>query len=576
MAGSFVGLALICLVFFKITEKPSAPPPEASPSPSAASAKKISALIVPHHDLVKDQRATLFDEAAALIPAPRTVILLSPNHYESGRADIQTSNQTWDLSTGQISPDLPVLDALVAQNVAAKEPGSFTNEHGIKLILPDIKSHFPEAQIVPIIFKMDTPAAKLTALEEALEKNCADCLAIASVDFSHYQPATLANLHDGLTERALANLDTDALLAKAEVDSPPALAFLTLWAKSHGTEKFVLKDHTNSGVIANNPDIETTTHLFGWYEAGERTRPAQSVSFLFGGDMMFGRMIAHTFLAGGLEKSLDQLGNRVFWGTDAGIVNLEGPVSPTRVPDDIRPNNLVFNFPPQTTRALTYLKVNAASQANNHSANAGAQGLANTREVLKAADIQPIGGPGDADIDQVGVFKGEGMTLYVIGVHTLASVPDLKPLITRLKAEPSSRVIVFPHWGVEYVYKHTGGQESQAHAWIDAGADLVIGAHPHVIEDSELYKGRPIIYSMGNLLFDQTFSKETQQGLLIGGEFTPDGLRLFALPQQSTGLKPALLRGSEKEKILSKLYAPFTEQEQKTPYGTILFFPKPN
>lgn len=571
--GSLVGVGSAFLLLQ--VKKMNAPAVTNKDSQSAAAArqKKISGLIVPHHDLVKDQREAFFKEAGAFLTQPPTVILISPNHYENGQGDIQTTDQVWKVSAGEIVPNQELIKSLTENGIVSLEPESFTNEHGIKLILNDIKNNFPQASILPLVFKTKTSTEKIKTLQDILKQQCDQCLMIASVDFSHYQPALLADLHDKTTLRALQELDQEALLSQAEVDSPPALALLAQWANSHSTETFVLKNHTNSGQIANDPDIQTTTHFFGWYESGKKVTPNNSVSFIIGGDMMFGRMIAHTFLPKGLEKSLDQIGDRTFWGTDAGIINLEGPISPVSVPDDIRPNNLVFNFPPETIRALQYLKANAASLANNHSANAGNKGLENTRKVLKQAGFQPIGGPADKDITEIATFKGSGLTLHVIGVHTLASQPDLKPLIQSLKADPNSRVLVFPHWGNEYVYKHTSSQAAQAHSWIDAGADLVIGAHPHVIEDSELYQGKPILYSLGNFLFDQTFSLETQQGLLVAGEFTDQGLGLFALPLQAKNLKPALISGTTKRQILEKLYAPFAAQKKDTPLGTYLFFP---
>jgi AmmeMemoRadiSam system protein B len=536
-----------------------------------ATSSSISAVIVPHHDVVKEQRAVLFQQIKALVNPP-TIILVSPNHYEVGHANIQTTAQTWRVTAGEIKPNTAVITRLIGQ-VAGDEPGSFANEHGIKLILGNLKETFPGATIVPLILKRGTSMAKVMALHDALKVHCAGCLMVSSVDFSHYQPALLADLHDDLTLRALQGLDAETLMAKAEVDSPAALALATKWAASHQTPKFHLAGHTNSGVLAGSPDIETTSHVFGWYETGEPIEPEKSVSFTIGGDMMFGRYIAHKFLPK-LTTSVELLGERLFWGTDAGIVNLEGPISDQPVPDDIRPNNLIFNFPPQAIPALKFMKVNAASQANNHSANAGSKGLETTRALLAQAGIQPCGGPDDGGISRVAKFVGQGLTLYVIGVHTLSSEPDLGPLIREIKQDATSRVIIFPHWGSEYVLNdHTGRQAAEARAWIDAGADLVIGAHPHVIEDMEVYRGKPIIYSVGNLLFDQAFSQATQQGLIISGKFTTSGLTLFALPIQSRDYRPVVMRGQPKQTIISKLYQPVQTFLHQSISGAKLFFP---
>lgn len=538
---------------------------------SSSEPSTISGIVVPHHDLVKDRREALFATLKPRLKRVKTVILVSPNHYSTGRYDIETTDTEWKVDGGTIQPNQEVITALLAAN-AHKEPDAFANEHGIKLLLGDIKNTFPEANIVPVIFKMNTREKDIEQLHGALLENCHDCLMVASVDFSHYQPALLAELHDSVSIRLLQNRDASGLLTKSEVDSPPALALLTKWAESHGTKKFVLHDHTNSGILAKNNDIETTTHVFGWYESGASVEPEKSVSFIMGGDMMFGRMIAHTFLKGGLEKSLDQLGERIFWGTDASIVNLEGPVSDIPVPDDTRPNNLLFNFPPESMKALQFLRVQSVSLANNHSYNKGEKGLTTTRTLLEKGGIQWLGGPHDADTAHNVTFNGEGINIVMIGVHALASQPDITPEIRQIKADSSNRVIIFPHWGAEYIYSPTSTQKQLAHQWIDAGADVVIGAHPHVIESSEVYKGHPVIYSMGNLLFDQTFSTETQQGLLVAGDFTEKSLRLFALPVQTKQYKPSLMRGENKKAILEKLYQPFAGQIKTGEAGTIVEF----
>ena len=532
---------------------------------------KISTLIIPHHDIVKDIRQQFLQKIAPSVTSPSTIILLSPNHYDLGLGDIQTTDQTWQLGDKTISPDEIVLSSL--SGLASNEPGSFANEHGVRNVLADIWQVFPNARIVPIILKRTSTKDEITSLNEQLKQTCSSCLLIASVDFSHYQTALLADLHDQTTERLLDSLNVDELLHDAEVDSPPALALAANWASAQQTERFVLDKHTNSGVVSKLPNQETTSHFFGYYATGEKTVPLNSVNFIIGGDMMFGRMIAHTFLKDGLWHSVDQLGERLFWGTDASIVNLEGPVSDSPVKDNIEPNNLIFNFPPQTIQALQFLHVNAAGQGNNHSGNAGNSGLETTRKLLLNANFQTFGGPSGFDPTHVATFNGSGLTLDVLGVNLLPSQPDLTKEIAKLKTNPTHRIMVFYHGGNEYQSNHSSAQERMAHAWIDAGADIVIGAHPHVIQDSEIYKGKPIFYSLGNLLFDQTFSKETQQGLLVAGSFSDTGISVFAQPVQSKNNKPAPILGSTKSQLLEAIYRPFTQYLRDTPSGSIIEIP---
>ncbi|MFY9589027.1 MAG: CapA family protein, partial [Actinomycetota bacterium] len=92
-------------------------------------------------------------------------------------------------------------------------------------------------------------------------------------------------------------------------------------------------------------------------------------------------------------------------------------------------------------------------------------------------------------------------------------------------------VIVYPHWGQEYVAKPNADQIRVAHALIDAGADMLIATHPHWVQGAEVYKGHLIAYSLGNFVFDQTWSTETQEGAalqltfwgprLVGASFVP-------------------------------------------------------
>jgi AmmeMemoRadiSam system protein B len=263
----------------------------------------IAAVVLPHHDIVRDQRHVLLEHVRQRIGIPRTIILVSPNHYESGYAAIQTTSQIWETSRGIIPPNLPVIQALEKASVR-EEPGSFINEHGIRNLVGDIAELFPGSMLVPIILKSSAKTEDIKALEGQLVASCDDCVLFASVDFSHYQPASLANLHDIVSIRALSELDSNAL-EKAEVDSGSALELTANWARLHGATHFNLQNHTNSGVLLHSPDIETTSHVFGWYEPGAINKVEPTATFL---------------VSGATEpikfELLKLLGGRTFWGAD--------------------------------------------------------------------------------------------------------------------------------------------------------------------------------------------------------------------------------------------------------------------
>ena len=252
--------------------------------------------------------------------------------------------------------------------------------------------------------------------------------------------------------------------------------------------------------------------------------PQLRVSFMIGGDMMFARGI-HAKFEKNLFESVTELGT-VFRDVDVAIINLEGAISATPIRPDPGPH-FKFVFPPKTVDVLSWLGIDAVSLDNNHAHN-GSPIV--TKELLAQKNIQVL----------PATFQGEGLKLTVIGVYAIDHAPDIKNQISKIKEDPDQRIIIFPHWGTEYEPQHNAQQKQLAHEWIDVGADLVIGAHPHVIQDGEIYKGKPILYSLGNLLFDQDWSQATQEGMLVKGEFTEHDIELFIMPVISKNFKPML------------------------------------
>ena len=183
---------------------------------------------------------------------------------------------------------------------------------------------------MPIIFKSDASKAKIDLISNTLNYSCnGKCLLIASVDFSHYQPGALAEIHDNLSIRALNNLDKE-LINKVEVDSPESLSMAMYWAQLNNSNQFQLENNTNSGKLADSRDAESTSYVFGWYQKGDPSTTLRSAqddveygfTFTIGGDMMFDRLIDYRFSGNDLYKSLENLGERFFWGTDLSIVNI--------------------------------------------------------------------------------------------------------------------------------------------------------------------------------------------------------------------------------------------------------------
>jgi poly-gamma-glutamate synthesis protein (capsule biosynthesis protein) len=281
--------------------------------------------------------------------------------------------------------------------------------------------------------------------------------------------------------------------------------------------------------------------------------PEKTTTFTFAGDMMFDRYINHEFKNIGFDHIFDNLDKSLFSSQDIRFANLEGPVSAVPIVDDNPARTLVFDMPPETIQTLKNLGINGVSLGNNHSSNAGASGFKTTQNLLAAAGIKYAGSQDDFDQSNIVEFDTE-IPISIICVDYL-SFQKNTVIDAAIKTEKAKNyfVILFPHWGVEYALTHNQSQENAADNWIDNGADLVIGSHPHVVEDIDIYKSKPIIYSLGNFVFDQAFSADTQQGLILSGKITDKNLELTFDPIQSINLKPQLASLSVANQMLGRI-----------------------
>jgi hypothetical protein len=272
---------------------------------------------------------------------------------------------------------------------------------------------------------------------------------------------------------------------------------------------------------------------------------------LFMGDMMLGRNVAVQIAKNGSDYPLAKIKDAVS-SADYAIANMEGPI--TKI-NNAPSNNMRFHFDPSLVPVLAAAGFDGFSLANNHGLDQGAKGERETESSLREAGLGYFGAV-DSDNGPVLHFSSGGKNVSVIGLHDVYRRIDPKSVAETIAAEKavSDIVIVYPHWGDEYKHEHNARQSALAHAFIDAGADLVIGSHPHVVEGVETYKGRLIFYSLGNLVFDQYFSDDTQNGLALRLNIGSGGLDSVELLPYSIPLsQPAFVEGEAENKALSDL-----------------------
>ncbi len=262
------------------------------------------------------------------------------------------------------------------------------------------------------------------------------------------------------------------------------------------------------------------------------------------GDVMLGRNVRVLMDRNGPDHPFRNL-TGAFLGYDLILANLEGPVlrDAPRTPA----GGMRFAFPPEAAAALRRAGVSAVSLANNHTGDQGAQGFQETRRLLAAQDLSSFGQPGPAAETEpwLTAFGGRdfGFLAWNATGPAFDSAAALRLVSQTRRLNPDAFLWVSMHWGNEYESLSSPAQQELARALADAGADIVIGHHPHVVQEVEVYHGKPIFYSLGNFIFDQYFSKETQEGLgvavRIGATSTVLDLLPFDLGHSSPKLAPA-------------------------------------
>jgi len=284
----------------------------------------------------------------------------------------------------------------------------------------------------------------------------------------------------------------------------------------------------------------------------------EEVSLIAVGDIMLSRDVA-TKIYQYNDINYPFLDTRDYLKTaDLVFGNLETPITAGR---RISSYEMVFRADPGVENAMRDANFSVLSLANNHTLNFGANGLTDTFDYLTGAGILYSGaGASEARAWAPAFIETKGIKFaflsyaqsnfvpaaYRAGTGPVVAIMDKEKMASAV-AEAKERadfVIVSMHAGTEYVAAPNRVQTDFARAAVDAGADLVLGHHPHVVESAEVYKGKYIFYSLGNFIFDQMWSYQTQRGLALKAFFNKQGVSKIELI-------PVLIENYAKPKILA-------------------------
>ena len=497
--------------------------------------------ILPHHLTAGYIPATFFKYLEK--QKPSLVVILGPDHYFRGNGRPLTASGDWLTVFGQTRGSNDLAERLKAGGFVAIDDAAVNADQSISALAPFITKSAPQAKLLPIIFDRNVPNEAVDRLAERLFVLLpADAVLVASVDFSHYLPWSTANFHDELSQVAINNFDY-ARLPALDTDAPAGLrAFFRLMEKFEAKKiAFALSD--NSAHLMNDSSLEETTSYYApFFVAGENV-PEKTASLLNFGDMMLDRNVKKQIdLNGGADYIFEALAgkeNRFFQGVDIISANLEGPFANFRRETT---KEIAFCFNPSLLPTLKKYNFGIFSQANNHSLDMGSAGFEESKKNLAAAGFDFYGSQYRVDAESLLVKRVGDYNIAFIGLNDTNSPIDLEKVRTLINQARSGSVIpakagiqdennmdsrwslprattrggndnvgaefvvINIHWGEEYKEISNNRQRFLAHALIDAGADVIIGHHPHVIQEMEVYKNRPIFYSLGNFVFDQYFS----------------------------------------------------------------------
>ena len=294
--------------------------------------------------------------------------------------------------------------------------------------------------------------------------------------------------------------------------------------------------------------------------ATDGTEAAKAVRLLFAGDVYLSDHVLEAYdAAGGIDGVLSQGYQAEIRAADYFVTNEEFPFSTrgTPAPD----KQFTFRVHPEKVKLMQEMGIDLVTLANNHALDYGRDAMLDTIDTLDHAGIRHVGaGKNLAEARKPAIVELNGRTFAFIGATRVYPEADWAAgtdsagmfsaydggaaLAEEVKAvkQQADYVIAYVHWGIEREEMPNEVQKSIAHRLVDAGADLVIGAHPHVLQGLEYYQGVPIAYSLGNFVFGSSIPSTA----LLQANVDDEGIRLRLIPGTSAAGYTRKLDDAEK------------------------------
>jgi len=308
--------------------------------------------------------------------------------------------------------------------------------------------------------------------------------------------------------------------------------------------------------------------LFVWGTSLIVAHNQEPIKIVFVGDILLDRGVGEKIETYGYEYPYDNIKD-ILRDSDITLGNLECVISSRGMPA-LKMKNLLFRAAPDNVSALKDAGFNVLNLANNHCMDYGREGLIDTIEYLNSAGIKTFGAGKNRESARKPLYiKTKNTVIGFLGFSAFPSEGyffledqpdvaqvDIKSIGEEVRSakEKCDVLIVSFHWGREFDYYPVESQKSAAHISLESGADIVVGHHPHVIQGVEVYKDKPIFYSLGNFVFDRQIPRGTDETIMLELEIEKGKIKEIELvPVKIIDCQPIEPSFDEGVRILERL-----------------------
>lgn len=315
------------------------------------------------------------------------------------------------------------------------------------------------------------------------------------------------------------------------------------------SQKSGKQQETTADFKEQQEETESQQEISKTLESQPKLQPQQDITLLFAGDVYFSNYVLNAYdQAGGIQGVLDEGIRQEISQADIFMVNQEFPFTDRGTAAEDK--QFTFRLPPHRVSILQEMGADMVTLANNHILDFGTEGLLDSCQTLEEAGIAYIGGGENLDrARELKTLEAGGKTIGFLGTSRVymdaswaagPSHPGVFSTYDPAQALESIReaknqcdyLVVYVHWGVERETEPKEYQKTMGRQYIDAGADLVVGSHPHVLQNIEYYNGKPIVYSLGNFVFGSSIPQTALLKIVLepdywlSGQSGQDGIRV--------------------------------------------------